>query len=405
MPARRAACHPGDNFRFGGWRLCREGWPEHRRSVSVSRVRRRRLRRGWLAPAALLPLLLLTCGPSADAGGVLTPPYPGLPTQAVPEGWSATSGWTGTEGNGLSEVTRSQQWIKIPAQAVAAVAMTQQDVHYPADDPQQRSFTQVTDASVYLSSPKGAKDGYGIGLTTTVHTVGFGAIPIQVGVQLEQLRDATDLPVPLQVAGTQTLYTVPQPLARGASSKKSAVVKLTGQVRVRLTSLSVDGVDLGLRDCESAPINLALRGKPVWEDTAGDDGGDSPPLFDPLTGSFEQPPELGSTAWSNWLAARGLATLDGGAVTGDIAIPAFAHCLTTTGEDISPLLTSAVSGPGNPVTVGFASLTGSSGGETRCGTPLPGTTIIGPRGPFLGDPSDCKGAAGPPTFDYPARKG
>jgi len=337
-------------------------------------------------PAALLPLLLLTCEQSGQAD--VQAPWPGLPGLAVPAGWGS-SGFLGTWGDGLSEVARARQWVKIPAQAVAAAELREPNIDYPVDDPQGRYFTQVTDAAVYLSSPKGAKHGYGVGLPVTVHTVAFGAIPIQAGVQLEQLRDADDLPVPLSFRARGTTYRTPQQVRPGVTSTQESDATLTGKVRVRLTALSVDGVDVGLGDCLSAPIDLDLKGNPAW---VGD------PLTDPATHDITE----SSTEWSTWFAARGIATINGGALPGQIDIPPFSHCLTKTGEDLSPLLTSAVSGRANQVTVGLSAI-GLPTGHV-CGTLIPGTPIVGARGPFLGDPSDCDPGYAPPTLDYPARK-
>lgn len=345
-------------------------------------------RRRWLVPAALVCLLPLLGGPSANGAGVIPPPWPGLPTLSIPDGWVKQAS-IGDQGDGLSEVARARQWIKIPAQAVGA-ELENSVTRYPADDPQGReTFTPVT-AALYLSSPKGATAGYGIGLPVTVHTVAFGAIPIQVGLQLEQLRDADDLPVPLQLSFGETVYWHPQQVRPGFSSQEEeSAATVTGEVRVRLTSLSADGVDVGLGDCVSAPIELDLHGKPYW---VGD------PLLDPHTQSFE----VGSTESSTWAAARGIGTTNGGGISGTIDLPAFSHCLTKSGEDLAPLLTSAISGPGNAVTIGWGALSGTTASH-QCGTVLKGTTVVGIRGPFQGDPSDCDPDFGPPALDYPAR--
>lgn len=337
-------------------------------------------------PLALLPLLAFVSGPSSGAG-VFPPPWPGLPSQPLPDGAHGGQ-WIGAWGDGLSEVARAQQWVKIPAQAVAAGEIFLPEITYPPGNPQNLNFISTTDASIYLSSPKGTKEGYGIGLPVTLHTVAFGSIPIQVGVQLEQVRDAQDLPIPLTLSATETAWTVLQQVRPGVTSQDRVVDQLTGQVRVRLTALAVDGVDLGLQDCVSAPIDLKLHGNPLW-------GGD--PATDVTLKGFA----VGSQAWTNWLAARGIATIEGGAFDGDIDIPAFAHCLTKTGEDLSPLLTSAVSGPGNPVTVGTSAIS-SMPDDAYCSSPVPGLPgWKGPRAPFSGDPSDCNPAWGPPTLDYP----
>lgn len=350
-------------------------------------------------PAALLPLLFLTCGPGADADSVLSPPWPGLPAQSLPSGW--TSSTTGAWGDGLSEVSRARQWLKIPAQAVVAELLKAPSKKFPADDPQGRNFTQDISVSLFLSSPAGAIHGYGVGLPTTVHAVAFGAVPIQASLRIEQLRDDGDLPVALQLRLHEAAYRSAQQVRPGVSSQDRVDLTLTGHVRVRLTALSVDGVDVGLGDCVSAPIALDLKSATVWEnDPLTDPNMHDPtnPLYDGAQPTFTP----GTKAANDWLAARGVATLNGGAVSGDIDVPAFSHCLTRSGEDLSPLLTSSISGPGNPVTVGIASVTVSSP-DKGCFTRIPTFPFWTTRGPFLGDPSDCDPAFGPPTLDYPAR--
>lgn len=372
-------------------------------TVSAVNLRRRRPRRRWLA-LALVPGLLLVCGPTANADTTTPAPWPGLPPQTIPDG-GRVGGWYGTQGDGLSDVARAQQWIRIPAQAVATTGTFGPTTNYPADDPLGRDFTSTTMPEISLSSPKGAKEGYGIGLPVTVHTLAFGAIPVQVTLRIEQLRDASDLPIPLTGLSEQTHYVTSQQVRPGLMSRTKDEFSMTGRVRVRLISVSVDGVDLGLRNCVSPPIGLDLHGKPFWEGDPLADPNQHDPAFvaDPASPTFAQ----GSTAAADWMAARGEAALNGGVVTGTIDIPAFFDCLTGSGEDLSPLLTGAVSGPGNPVTIGFGTISGVPGTNpprSPCGTLAPPFyTTIGPRAPFLGDPSDCDPNFGPPTLPYPKR--
>jgi hypothetical protein len=354
--------------------------------VARVRLRRPRLRR-WLALAALLPLLLLTCGSGANGAGVVPFPWPGVPLQIVPDGYDpdiAVGSWS----TGINEVARARQWMRIPAQAIAAASMNGTHVIYPANDPQHRNSSKPYLVRVYLSSPSDAEYGYGIGIPATVRTVAFGAVPVEAVLRLEQLRDADDLPVALQLRSTSDVYNQfdPDDPRSGATVN---TVNITGKVRVRLTALSVDGVDVGLRECVSAPIELDLQGNPSYSS-------------DPDTDPHGQPFAVGSTEWNAWLAARGIGLLNGGGVSGDVDIPAFSHCLTKSGEDMSPLLTGTISGPGNAVTIGYAAISGAPVG-TDCGSPLPGGFYHGARAPFRGDPSDCPTDYAPPTFDYPAR--
>lgn len=343
-------------------------------------------------PAALLPLLALTCGSSANADISVPPRWPGLPPATAPNGWNVRS--TGGDwSDGLSEATRAQQWLKIPAQAEAFQEFAAPETTFPADDSEGRLVSQTITASLALSSPKGAKYGYGIGIPATVHTVAFGAVPIQVRVQLEQVRDANNLPVPLQLVAPILTYKADQQVRPGVLSKVRSDLAITGHVRVRLTALAVDGVDVGLSDCVSAPIDLDLKSVTIW---TGD------PDTDPNAAPAVQGSQPGSLAQTNWMAARGIGSVNGGAVTGDVDIPAFSHCVTKSGEDLSPLLTDAISGPDNPVTVGYGSLTPPTP-EQACETKTSIFPYYTARGPFSGDPSDCDPEFGPPTLDYPKR--
>lgn len=338
----------------------------------------------------MLPLLFLTNGSAANAGGVINPAWPGLPVVPIPDGWTAI-GSVGSWGNGRSEVARARQWVKIPAQAAAVPTLNDPNKTFPADDPQGRSDLQTLHAHLFLSSPADAKHGYGIGLPATVRTVAFGMIPVEVGLQLEQLRDRNDLPVALQLSFAQTVYHLPQEVRPGTFARTRWDSSITGAVRVRLTHLSIDGIDVGLGDCVSPPIELDVVGNPWWK---------TDPLTDPTAVGLE----TGSTAETTWRAERGNGSPNGGGITGELEIPAFSDCRGTTGEDLAPLLTGAVSGPGNAVTIGWAAMAGTGmTAEQKCGTFFRGTSIMGPRGPFLGDPSDCHPGYGPPVLDYPTR--
>ena len=338
---------------------------------------------------ALLPLLLLTNASGANAGGVINPIWPGLPPVPIPDGWFPSVA-VGSWGNGLSEVARARQWVKIPAQAVAVPTLSDPRVFFPPDEPDSRLSHSAIEAYLFLSSPAGAKHGYGIGLPTKVRTVAFGAIPVEVGIRLEQVRDADDLPIPLRLLLTENVYTTSP-----TTQETREDAKITGKVRVRLTELSIDGVDVGLEDCLSHPVELDLTANTV---RIGD------PLTDPALHGLVR----GSTAFTTWMAERGLGLPIGGGISGELEIPAFSDCHSTAGENLAPLLTGAVSGPGNAVTIGWAPVTpladdGETKPESMCGTRRQGFPNKLPRGPFLGDPSDCDHDFGPPKLDYPTR--
>lgn len=286
----------------------------------------------------------------------------------------------------MAEDKRAAQWIKIPTQAVAVAD------YVTAEDPTTGpiNHTGTFNAAAFLSSPKDAEHGYGVGLPITVRTVAFGAVPIQARVQLEQLLDSSGLPVPLQATETTDYYREPQEVRPGFSpTQRSLGFHLTGQVRARVTDLSIDGAHLDLVGrCQTAPIDLDLTSEPYWhEDPLADPTAQTPPMIE------------GSTEMATWAATHHQADAGtGGAVSGTAAIPAFAGCRTSTGEDISRLLTAAVSGVHNEVTVGLATV-----GGFHCASRVPPFNYFGTRAPFAGDPSDCDPGFTPPIFHYPPR--
>jgi hypothetical protein len=355
-----------------------------------------------LALAALLPLAF-SAGGSASGTTTYPAPWPGLPDQLVPNGYTYFTP-SGTWGNGLAEVARAQQWVKVRAQAVAAQIEVSSTQVYPQDDPGGRWKYGDTVADVFLSSPADAKYGYGVGLPITVKTVAFGSIPIEATMQLEQPRDAKALPVPLTARYAQTTYWSNQQVRPGFSSSIRRSVELTGEVRVRVTALSVDGVDLGLSECMSSLIALDLHATPVWN---GDPLND-PLLHDPgIYGADALDPTFraGSTVAANWEAAREQADVDyGGVVSGKVDIPSFTDCRTSSGEDLSSLLTATVSGGENHVAVGLSTINRvAATKQAACGTIKPPLSNAIARGPFAGDPYDCDPDYGPPAFNYPAR--
>ena len=354
--------------------------------------------RHWLASSALLPLAVMTGGQAANADVTVAPPWPGLPATTWRSPFSPLLRSMPAQGNGLSEVARARQWIRIPNQAAAALGAVGV-THLPAGDPQQRTSITETVGRVFLSSPAGARHGYGIGRPVTIHTVAFGAIPVRATLQLEQLRDAEGFPVPLISRDTKTGFD-------GEGARPRFESEIAGKVRVRLVAMSVDGVDVGLDHCVSPPINLELHANgynqtdPLHDPNVHTPGND---LFDP-----DSPPTFkkGTIEAANWMASLGEAgSTHGGMYPGNLDIPAFSDCATRSGEDLSPLLTAAVSGRGNRVSVGVSSIELPEDPSTGCGTflPPPLDMVMVARGPYLGDPANCNPDYGPPTLNYPAR--
>jgi len=295
----------------------------------------------------------------------------------------------GTQSSGVTEVARAQQWARIPAQASALANLSGGQSFPPGDE---LSLVNTLDAWAFLSSPRGAAHGYGQSMPITVRTVAFGSIPVEVTAEIDQLRDAQDLPVPLHVAQKEEDYQKPQYVRPGFSGIQHVLPpKLTGDVTARILKASVDGVDVGLgggcRTVKSFHLDLnPPAGVGYWAD-------------DPMLATL---PPIGSPEGADAFAERGLYSVAyGGVMAGDVDLPAFAGCRTRTGEDLSRLFTAAVSGPGNHVELGLPAIAHGY----FCFSKLPPSYIlVGARAPYSGDPSDCNPLGRPAKIPLPTAK-
>ncbi len=321
---------------------------------------------------SILLISLLSLWAVAPAGAAPAPPWPGLPSDTVTEG---AGGWLGTQATGINEVVRAEQWARIPLQASLAVIGTVTTRYYPADDPESRLSDSTIWAAVFWSSPRDAAHGYGESLPFTVRTVAFGAIPVEATVQVSQARDRAGLPIPFATKFTYTSYQ--------DHRLHYAPTDLSGRVALHVRRLVVDGVPLSLRStCETDPTSIRMHSPGGWA---------------PPQPSGNSPSEW--KAYADGLAERGLFTDGGGRIDGTIDIPAFAGCRTTTGEDLSRLLTASISGKGNPVSISTPTTSVRS-----CWTVVPPLGLVAPRGPFQGDPGqNCNATMTPWRIPFPAR--
>ena len=281
-----------------------------------------------VSAAALCGLLLA----SQQASAAEDPKNPGLP---APTG----SQYAAAASSGINQVARAKQWFQLPRFAFAA------DVHNPraplSSDCSQpfRTKTLYTNR-LYSRSPEGAPKPWGYFPPITVRTVAFGAIPVEATINISQLRDAEDLPVPL--ISTQVLGAYFRPLLPPTGCGANAPAEqgefrfdspLTGQVNVRVTDLRIDdvAVDVGNICGTVEPADISLTGKGYHADPLH--LGTPPQDVGPL------PPDPNSKVYS---------VLKGGLFTGTIDIPTFAGCRSGN-DDLSPLLTGMVSGPDNPM--------------------------------------------------------
>ncbi|MFW6775923.1 hypothetical protein ACOACO_16685 [Nocardioides sp. CPCC 205120] len=300
------------------------------------------LRRCAAPVAAVLALLLLPSAGSAEPG-----PYPGLPQvedpgPPFPETVGTPSdrnvfAWLNAPYGGLASSVRSEQWLRLPVRALASNSMfyTCEGPASPPGgdnpctiemDPRTLNYNALHTAA-FLVSPDGSEQAYGDGPVIPVRTVAFGAIPVEVGIQMSQARDADGLPVPLQARIVER--TTVEPGVEGLTNNMDPAT-LTGPVVLRVVGLAVDGVDLDLGDCRTPTIDLAVR-----SEAASGPVGQEYEWIDPQRSTYG---------------------FSGGGFNGVVDIPAFEGCETAAGDDVSAVLTSVISGPGNPVSVQYGAM-------------------------------------------------
>lgn len=329
--------------------------PTSHRCATVTGMQRSR----WRKAAALSACFLLAAQWSGNAA---EGPQPGLPRH------TGSGVWAGVAQTAMAETAQAKQWVRVPFQIGAAFSATT-SVLFPPSDP--RSNRTVSTNYVYLVAPAGAEHNYGVAPPFTVRTVAFGAIPVEASVQLVQRRTTDGLPEPLIMSANTDTYRL-QPPGR-PSPRLNTDALIEDVLAVRLTGLVVDGVDLKLSGrCQTAePGKLKLLGRGYWQ---GD-------------------PEIDNA--KPWLTGNFVAT-QGGLLTGTIDIPAFAGCTTASGDDVSPLVTTAVSGPSNPLSLNVSA--------PICATPGPNQTIIPPPpGATTPSAADCDPDRIPPELPYPDR--
>jgi hypothetical protein len=149
--------------------------------------------------------------------------------------------------------------------------------------------------------------------------LGFGFAPVTATATLSQVGSAPLTTVIYQDAGPPSAIDPAEPFT----------VVSVARLQLRLTNVAVNGVALDVGpSCLSkgilyTPGNQVAPGE--LELTGGTDLGDPVPSF------------------AN--------ALSGGAVAGEATIPPFTGCITPSGENLDPLLTASVSGPGNYVRI------------------------------------------------------
>lgn len=236
----------------------------------------------------------------------------------------------GVAQGGISETKRAKQWARVPMQVTTAFSNT--DTRHYADR------VEVLNTNwVYLMAEPGARHNYGLTAPFRVHTAAFGTIPVVATLRLAQERTPDGLPVPMVVQARDETYPDAARPPGWPASTKYYDTEISAELYVEVERLKVDGVDLRLQaGCRTAtPAELALHGEGFFRD---DPDVEAHGVF--ATGKFT--------------------VVMGGPLTGTVDVPAFRQCKTSTSEDVSQLLTAAISGPDNAVSLHL-------GGGFHCG--------------------------------------
>ncbi|MCL8250091.1 MULTISPECIES: hypothetical protein [Aeromicrobium] len=331
----------------------------------------RRSRPVRLAVVVGLALAGLTALPSSSvADGQREGRYPGLPyVECIDYSGNNCSlgpdtandyGWLNTAQNGLAGSPAAKQWISIPTTVLAVNATF--DIQIV--DPQPGfTFDQLSPAysRAFFVSPTVSDDTYGDTVPIVVRTVAFGSIPVEVTLQVSQRRTAEDLPIPIQLNTLDER----KDLEGGGFTEIVHPTSIEDTLNVRIRKVVVDGVDTQLDGtCETGPTAAISAASGRFERT-------TPPDWTPPEGSEG----AASVLQLEYDPAEAMSALLGGTLRGTLDIPSFRHCTTKTGDDLSPLLTSAVSGPDNPVVLQVGALSCAEyDDQGRSRPPAPGTT-------------------------------
>lgn len=261
---------------------------------------------------------------------------------------------------GLAGSVKAKQWARVPLSMVSASVQFFYVQHYGTEPGALAGPEFWYEIRAFFVSPKGSADNYGDSAEIPVRTVAFGSIPVTATLQVSQERDQDDLPVPLRLSPHDYQQIGVPPMQRRYTVDATT---MRTRMTVRIRKLVVDGVDVGLnRQCRTAGLNeLELNTKKlVVNEEIGYQGS-------PL-GKLED--EFDPTIYQYGI--------QGGTLQGSLDIGRFTGCSTRTGDDLSPLLTSALSDEATPVSVRV--------GATNCqiydsvgGRPIP---------PGVNDPDD-----------------
>lgn len=297
-------------------------------------LRRRRELTALLTVALALVASIVGVASADERTGI----YPGLPFIECPDelppsdydpcstpDFANRYGWINGVSLGRTGSPKAKQWARIPLMTMGNNILIGNRV-----DGEDREYT--IDIRTFLVSPKGSDRNYGRSPLIPVRTVAFGSIPVEVTLQLQQRLDADGYPVPFYLRSVENVTA-----EDGGRRTKVEPAALAADVDVQIRSLKVDGNDVGLDDsCGTGTRSrLSVTSKPL--DVLEEPGYVGPSFFGKSFDTFDP--------------AEAFYGLYGGTLEGSIDIASLEGCSTRSGDDVSPVLTAALSGPGNPVTL------------------------------------------------------
>lgn len=329
---------------------------------------------------AALPLLLGTLvllGGSSRSAEAADGPVPGLPFlpcptlgPEYPEGtvsgcadypdpddYVTNSSWLNFPQIGLAGSPKAKQWTKVPLSMMAASILFHTKI-WPDAGPGNKVQNEFWyDIKAFFVSPAGSARPYGDSAPIPVRTVAFGSIPVEVTLQVQQRRSADGNPEPLQFRPHD--YKIAR--AVGDTAVVDAAT-LEANVTIAVKSITVDGVDTRLRGtCRTGrSARLHLESKELRVDQP--ERQLEAEVFDPEIYQYG---------------------IYGGTLNGSLSIPAFAGCATATGDDLSPLLTSALSEDGAPISVRLGATNCQIYDDANNNRPIP-AGVNNPRDPRAG---------------------
>lgn len=314
------------------------------------------LRRGLWATALATVLVLSTQSSQADEW------YPGLPD---PDG---TSSWANVAQGGMAYADKARQFVRVPD----AMVTSTQIVKTTQESATRSRYT--VDALAYFVSPVGAPAPYGYLAPMTIRTVGFGLMPVEATVQVSQRRE-NGYPVPVAVDLDSVYRKDPDTLK--TIDYVAQPTRVEDRFDVRILDAKVDGISLGLTgECRTVEPALMSMVGPGYT------------IDDPYR--YTQYAE-------DWYAGTDPATffhpIFGGQLRGTLTLPAFTGCTTATGDDLSGLMTKAVSGGDTEVT---AQVLGP------CSKKVPGDAAEWPLAVGENTPA-TSGCPARPQLPYPPR--